>query len=174
MLSKMPNDETKRTKSERNRTYRLIKRAVIALVAIIGVGYLLWQMTMQQQAVGLNHHTYYVSIARTPDELQRGLSGTDSLTADHGMLFIFPKEDKWAIWMKDMNYPIDIVWLDKDAVVNYMVKNASPSSYNAEDPTKSTQFAPDVPARYVIELPSGTIERTGIAIGDPAGLPSGT
>lgn len=174
MLSKMPNDETRKTKSERNRTYRWIKRAVIALVVIIGVGYLLWQMNMQQQAVGLHHQTYYVSIVRTPEEIQRGLSGTDSLAANRGMLFVFPREDKWAIWMKDMNYPIDIVWLDKDAVVNYIVKNAQPSSYNADDPTKSTMYTPEKPARYVIELPSGTIERTGIAIGDPAGLPSGT
>jgi uncharacterized membrane protein (UPF0127 family) len=130
-------------------------------------------MNIQQQAVGLHHHTYYVSIARKPEELQRGLSGTDSLAADRGMLFVFPKDDKWGIWMKDMNYPIDIVWLDKDAVVNYMVKNAQPSSYNAVEPVKSI-MSPDKPARYVIELPSGTIERTGIVIGDPAGLPSGT
>lgn len=170
----MPNDETRKTKSERSKTHRWVTRAIVAVAVLLGVGYLLWQMNMQQQAVGLHHQTYYVSIARTPEELQRGLSGTDSLAANRGMLFVFPKEDKWAIWMKDMKYPIDIVWLDKDAVVNYMVKNAQPSSYNDADPTKSTQFAPDKPARYVIELPSGTIERTGIVIGDPAGLPSGT
>ena len=159
------------TTSAKKRT--IIKSIIVGIAIVVGAGYLYWQMTNPQQAVGLHHQTYYVSIARTPEELQRGLSGTDSLAANRGMLFVFPKEDRWGIWMKDMKYPIDIVWLDKDAVVNYMVKNAQPSSYNPDQPEKSI-MSPDQPARYVIELPSGTIERTGIAIGDPAGLPSGT
>lgn len=45
-----------------------------------------------QQAVGLHHQTYYVSIARTPEELQRGLSGTDSLAANRAMLFVFQRQ----------------------------------------------------------------------------------
>lgn len=104
---------------------------------------------------------------RTAAELEKGLSGTASLPADNAMLFIFDKSDNPVIWMKDMNYPIDIVWLNNEKQVVHMVKNAQPSGYPKE------KFQSATPARYVIELPSGTIERTGITQGDPAGLPEG-
>lgn len=147
--------------------YRWAKRIIIALAVIIGFGLLWWQMNDQQQAIRLHGYTYHMTIMRTSDELQRGLSDTQGLASDHAMLFVFPSNDTWPIWMKDMNYPIDIVWLDSDRNVVYMAKDAKPSSY------PDTQFKPDKNARYVIELSSGTIERTGIKIGDPAGLPSG-
>lgn len=149
------------------KSWRWAKSGIIALAAVVGIGYLLWQMNDQQQVVRLHGNSYHVSIMKTADELERGLSGTDNLPNEHGMLFVFPTDNKWPIWMKDMKYPIDIVWLDKDTTVVYMVKNAQPESY------PDTQFTPNKNARYVIELASGTIERTGITIGDYAGLPSG-
>jgi uncharacterized membrane protein (UPF0127 family) len=108
-----------------------------------------------------------MTVMRTQAELTRGLSGTDSLAADQAMLFVFSHDDKWAIWMKDMKYPIDIVWLDSGGQVIHTVKNAQPSGYPKE------QFRPGSSSRYVIELASGTIEQTGIKNGDLAGLPSG-
>lgn len=159
----MPNDETRKTKSAR----KWARGAIVVVAIVAGLTWLWWQMTSQQQVVQLHGHLYGMTVMRTDEELQRGLSGTQSLPADQAMLFVFPTDDKWAMWMKDMNYPIDMVWLGDDKKVVYMVKNAQPSSY------PKTQFKPDTNTRYVIELPSGTIERTGIAIGDPAGLPSG-
>lgn len=119
------------------------------------------------QTLQLRGMTYQTQVRNDKDELERGLSGTKSLPDGHAMLFVFPNDDKWAIWMKDMNYPIDIVWLDKDKKIVHLVKDAQPSSY------PDTRFVPQTDSRYVIELPSGTIERTGITLGDKAGLPSG-
>jgi uncharacterized protein len=144
-----------------------VVRILITLAVVAGVGYLVWQLNDQQQALRLHGHTYHISIMRTREELMRGLSGTNSLPANQAMVFVFPGDDKWAIWMKDMKYPIDIVWLDKNKLVVYLIKNAQPSSY------PKTQFKPDRDTRYVIEFPSGTIDMTGIRVGDPAGLPSG-
>ena len=146
---------------------RWVKSVLVAAIAVIGVGFLWWQMSQGQNELRLDGQRYTVSIMRSEAELERGLSGTDSLPADHGMLFVFPNDSKWAMWMKDMKYPIDMVWLSSVRQVVYTVKNAPPSSY------PNAQFSPPVDSRYVIELPSGTIERTGIKQGDPAGLPSG-
>lgn len=154
--------------------YRWVKNGLIALAIIVGVGLLFWKLNYDQQTLRLHGHTYRITVLKTEDELQRGLSGTDSLPADHAMVFVFPREEKWAIWMKDMNYPIDIIWLDSAKTVVHMEKNVQPSTYNKAKPAESKQFKPTKAARYVIELASGTIERTGITIGDPAGLPSGT
>lgn len=154
---------------------RWVERILIALAVIAGATFMYWQMTSAGEAIGLHHHTYHVAVMRTEAELEHGLSDTKSLPADHAMLFVFPQSSiqGTSIWMKDMNYPLDIVWLNNDRVVIHMEKNVLPSTYNRADPTKSTIFKPDQPARYVIELPSGTIDETGIVLGDPAGLPSG-
>lgn len=140
---------------------------IVSLAVIVGGAFLWWQMDQDQASLQLHGQRYRISVMRTDAELQKGLSGTDSLPDGQAMVFVFPHDDKWGIWMKDMKYPIDIVWLDSDRTVVHMVKNAQPSSY------PDTTFKPDVDSRYVIELPSGTIERTGIAKGDPAGMPSG-
>lgn len=141
--------------------------SIVSLAIVAGGAFLWWQMSQSQASLQLHGQRYHILVMRTEAELQKGLSGTDSLPEGQAMVFVFASDSKWGMWMKDMNYPIDIVWLNADRQVVHVVKNAQPSSY------PDTTYTPDVPARYVIELPSGTIERTGIAIGDAAGLPSG-
>lgn len=97
-------------------------------------------------------------VAKTTEERTKGLSGTAKLHNDQAMLFVFDSDNKWSIWMKDMSYPIDIVWLDKDKKVVYIVKNAPPESYPYES------FTPKEDARYVVELPAGTADRKKIDI----------
>jgi len=142
------------------------KAAAIFLLLLLSGTVLWWQMQQDESLLRLGGQQYRVTVMRTDDQLQKGLSGTSDLPADHAMLFVFPSDGKWPMWMKDMTYPIDIVWLDNSKHVTYTVKNAQPSSY----PTK---FIPDVPSRYVVEVPAGTVERTGIKKGDQARLPEG-
>jgi uncharacterized membrane protein (UPF0127 family) len=78
------------------------------------------------------------------------------------MIFVHSTDDKWAVTMKDMNFPVDIVWLDSDKKVVYIVKNAPPESYPYE------QFVPKKKARYVIELPAGTVGGKSIDINGSA------
>ena len=58
-----------------------------------------------------------------------------------------------------MNFPIDIIWLDKDKKVVYIVKNAPPESYPYE------QFEPKEEVRYVLEVAAGTVQQKKITIG---------
>lgn len=139
---------------------------LITLAAIAASVFLWWWMDYEHNSLSLSGARYHISIVDSEAERERGLSGSDSLPDGQAMLFVFPNDSTWGIWMKDMKYPIDIVWLDKGKKVVYTVKNAEPSSY-------PKIFQPIEKARYVIELPNGTIEKTGIAVGDPAGLPSG-
>ena len=151
---------------------RWVKLVVAVLIVIIGGTVVWWQVQQNQSLVRLDSHSYHVAIMRTNAQLTKGLSGTDSLPSDQAMLFVFPGNAKWQMWMKDMNYPIDMVWLNNNDRVVATVKNAQPSSYNKANPSESVIFTPSQTAHYVIELPGGTIERTGIKNGDLAGLPS--
>lgn len=139
----------------------------LAIALLIGISGAFWWYIHDGVVVQLHGQRYHTVIMRTDAERERGLSGTGSLPDDQAMLFVFQRDSQWGMWMKDMQYPIDIVWLNSDRRVVYMVKDAQPSSY------PDTVYRPGVGSRYVIELPSGTIERTGIVEGDLATLPSG-
>lgn len=106
--------------------------------------------------------TYDVRVVSSEPLRQKGLSGTSRLGKTEGMLFVFNKEDKWGIWMKDMLIPIDIIWLDSEKKVVYLVKEADPSSY------PHTTFRPSRAAKYVVELQAGVIQARNIKIGDQA------
>ena len=75
---------------------------------------------------------------------------------------VFESDDTWGIWMKDMKVPIDIIWLDNEKGVIYIVKNASPES-STDKIYKSTEDA-----RYVIELSAGSVQKYGISVGQKA------
>lgn len=142
------------------------KAAAIFLLLLLGGTVLWWQLQLADSQLVLSGQRYHTTVMRSDKQLQAGLSGTDSLPSDEAMLFVFPRASNWPIWMKDMSYPIDIVWLDDSQRVVHVVKNAQPASY-------PTQFVPDSPSRYVVELPSGTATRTNIKKGDQAYLPKG-
>ncbi len=100
-----------------------------------------------------------VDIASTPASLARGLSGRPSLRSDEGLLFIFDQPGRYSFWMKDMNFPIDIIWLTADLNVAYIKKDASPDSYPAT-------FESPEDAQYVLEVVAGFAERNNIKAGD--------
>lgn len=94
----------------------------------------------------------------TQEDLEKGLSGRHALPADSGMLFMFKTDAPWCFWMKGMKFPIDIVWLNSQKQVVYIVRGAQPSSYPA-------QFCPPEDARYVIEVNEGIVDQAAIVTG---------
>lgn len=97
-------------------------------------------------------------VVDTPYTLTRGLSGRTSLPPGTGMLFVFSNEDKWGFWMKDMQFPIDIIWADKSGTVVSVASDVEPKSY-------PEIFYPSVPAQYVLEVPVGFVQTHAIAKG---------
>jgi len=73
-----------------------------------------------------NGNVIAVEIADTFKQRSKGLSGRDNLNADSAMLFVFDKESYYSFWMLDMNFPIDIVWLDSEYKVVDIAKNIKP------------------------------------------------
>ncbi|MES2630536.1 MAG: DUF192 domain-containing protein [Patescibacteria group bacterium] len=112
--------------------------------------------------VRIGSGVYSLLLADTETELIQGLSGTESLEIDGGLLMDFGFDYTHGIWMKDMKYPLDLVWLDKSKTIVYVVRDAPP-----EDPVE-TVYSPGDNARYVIELPAGSIQKSDIKIGNKA------
>lgn len=141
-------------------TYIFLGGLAIILVGLV-IAYVLNTFT-PTTSVRIGSGVYHLWVADTEAELVQGLSGVESLKGDGGLLMKFDKDHTWGIWMKDMKIPLDIVWLDKNKEVVYVVKNAKPSL------STDVIFTPKTNARYVIELPMGEVEKSGIKNGDKA------
>jgi len=143
--------------------WRKLTTWLVILIVLAGIAgaayYALLPQLRPHVTVHIGDGVFAAQVANTEAAREKGLSGTLNLRSDQAMLFVFDSDGKWPIWMKDMNYPIDIVWLDSNKKVVYIVKNAPPESYPYE------QFTPKENARYVIELPSGTVSQKSIDIG---------
>jgi uncharacterized membrane protein (UPF0127 family) len=98
-------------------------------------------------------------IADTPEKRVIGLSDRDFLPSNTGMLFKFDTSDIYGIWMKDMHFPIDIIWLDKNKVVVNLKHNVDPSTY-------PFVFYPPKASLYVLEVRAGFINDKGLKLGD--------
>ena len=100
-----------------------------------------------------------VGVADTTTERIQGLSGRESMEYKEGLLFIFDELDFHSIWMKEMNFSIDIIWLNNLQQVMHIEKDVSPDTY-------PESFRPDQKSRYVLEVSSGFVQKEGIKIGD--------
>lgn len=113
----------------------------------------------------IGEQTLWLAVADTPEERVRGLSGRTTLAADRGMLFVFSDPGKYSFWMKDMAFPLDILWLSQGIVVE-MVTLPAPLDHE-HIPT----YLPRHEADRIIELPAGRAKELGIATGTRLVLP---
>lgn len=107
----------------------------------------------------MNNAPLKVAIANTPETRSQGLSGLKSIPQNHGLLFVFPENEKYGIWMKGMLFDLDIIWLNEQMRVVFIKDQVRPDTY-------PTIFYPPTNARYVLETNAGFVEEQGIQEGD--------
>jgi uncharacterized membrane protein (UPF0127 family) len=159
----------------------MVVRNVLSFVLSLGLGALLLILTFgyffddvrnfvmrdtETNTIYINGTPFTVRIADTQPERAQGLSGTEPLGRNEGMLFIFDESDYYGFWMKDMNYPIDILWFDASRRLVHLETDVRPDSY-------PTSYAPDEPARYVVELAAYTADSFQFQEGALLTLPAG-
>lgn len=145
----------------RRSTTNILVIGIILIVIATAVAFVLMNFQPKTE-VKLADGVFQVKVADNEAAREQGLSGVDRLQPNEGLLMVFESDDDWGIWMKDMKIPIDIIWLDKNKSVVYIIKNASP------DLGMSKVFTPSKDARYVLELPAGNVQQAGIKVGDSA------
>lgn len=105
-----------------------------------------------------------MQVVRSGEERVRGLSGKLCIVDTQAMLFIFNEPADHGIWMKDMRFGIDIVWLDVDRKITHIENNVQPDSY-------PYVYRPGSPSLYVLELGAGQAQRIGLQTGQQLNLP---
>lgn len=105
----------------------------------------------------INNHTLNLHLAKTSEDKKIGLSKYKTLPQDFGMIFIFDKPDLYGFWMKDMKFPIDIIFIKNGQIVT-IYKNVNPPK-NPNDILPA--FYPKQPANMVLEINANLSEKYG-------------
>lgn len=110
--------------------------------------------------ISINDQIIKVEVANTPESRYEGLSGRENLCADCGMLFVFPDKSVRTFVMRNMNFPLDIIWIDGDEIKkiskNLPLEGAQPA----------VKYSSDAPIDYVLEVNGGFCENYEIKVGD--------
>jgi hypothetical protein len=121
--------------------------------------------TTTESTVIIGNTTVQVEVEDTDASRQQGLSGRASLADGTGMLFVFDAPGNYGFWMKDMNFSIDMLFIDASGTIVTIAPNASPEGYHQNPPEV---FNPASPVKYVLEVPAGFAAKNGIKVGQTA------
>ena len=111
-----------------------------------------------------NGQIILAEVADTEKKRVEGLSGKDILQENLAMLFVFDDEDYRSFWMPDMQFAIDIIWLDEDYYIVGIAKNVMPTPDKSLD--ELPRYNSEMPAQYVLEVNAGFSERHNLIKGD--------
>ncbi|HSW74814.1 MAG TPA: DUF192 domain-containing protein [Candidatus Saccharimonadales bacterium] len=135
---------------------------VIALVcSYVAVNFVL--ASSHYKTLHAPHANYRLKVANTPAQRMEGLSARTSMATHDGMLFDFNTPVKSCFWMRDMLFPLDIIWLDSGRRVVHVQPGLSPKTY-------PKTYCTPVAAQYVVELNAGQAQSAGLNVGVVVGF----
>ncbi len=108
--------------------------------------------------VSINEQVLELKLADTIDEQAAGLSNLEKVPFD-GMYFVFDPPAEQVFWMKDMLFPIDIIWVNNGAVIKI---DPSIAPKKAADDNLLTKYFSPGKVDAVIELPAGRASELGL------------
>ena len=100
-------------------------------------------------------------IPTTSELMAKGLAVKNQLKENEAMLFVFEESAKRSFWMKDMKFPIDIIWLDSDGNVVHIEQNLQP----CVSVLICTSYSPNIESQYVLETVAGFTQRHNVSVG---------
>ena len=103
-----------------------------------------------------------VQIADTGPLYTRGLMFQDELPFDQGMIFVFEGEEKRSIWMRNMQFSLDILWLDIEGNILHIEKNVPPCKTALETASCPSYKGDNKLAKYVLEVTDGFVDKNNI------------
>jgi len=111
--------------------------------------------------IGSTSKTIKVECVVSPEKLKQGLSGRKELKQGTGMLFIFTDLIPHTMWMPNMNFPLDVVWLDEQLSVVHISYGLVPCEPNGPCANSSSIYS----TMYAIEVNAGDAAALGFHAG---------
>lgn len=166
MLNKTPKEDSEKTASAPKHRRIILVSLVITLLLGTGIGLYLRQnrniilsscsadTLPETTIITIGNDKLVAEVTSTDQQKQLGLSGRPCLEDGTAMLFPYSEPGNLCFWMKDMRFPIDMVWLDKGKKVVTIKADATPDSF-------PQSFCPSRPAQYVVEVQAGLAKSLG-------------
>lgn len=144
-------------------------RLILGIIVVIVLGVLFvnivgnnFSLFAPKSTVTIDGHTFHVTVATTQQAKENGLSNTSSLPKDQGMLFSFTTPGYYEFWMRNMKYPLDIIYIAHNKIVSIAFNVANPNNPLVPLPI----YKPNQPADTVLEINGGLSTTYHIQVGD--------
>ena len=142
----------------------LFKKLALAIFLVILSGFIIFFIFNKEKSqtlrkLKIDGTTINVEIAANHNQKRRGLSERNYLPEKQGMLFAHDEPQIINIWMKDMRFAIDIIWIDENFKIIYIAADVQPDSF-------PKIFSSPRPAQYVLEVNAGFAKKNNIKIDD--------
>lgn len=133
------------------------KSSLFILIGLVFVILGAVSFSAKKSSIKIGNGNFQLEEVSSQIDLQKGLSGRNFLGEKNGMLFVFNKTEEQCMWMKEMKFSLDMIWLDDNQSIIALEESVAPETY------------PDSfchgPAKFVIELNQGDIKKYQIQKG---------
>ena len=144
-----------RSRGEHGLVWLIIAGVLGAL--ILFVVYSFWPNELSSTTVTIGAKTFHADVADNEELRKTGLGEHTSLSGDSAFLFAYDSDDVWPVQTADIDFPVDIVWVNAENEVVFIAKKAKS--------TGTGVFKPQGKSRYVLILPAGSISQYTIKPG---------
>ncbi len=93
---------------------------------------------------------FYLEVADSELERTRGLMRRTHLGERHGMLFVFNELGFYSFWLRNTFISLDLLWLNEQGQIVDSIEQTT---------ILHGIYYPKVAAKYVIELPAGSVRQ---------------
>ena len=145
---------------------KLIFKILVLLLVLMSIFFVFYNTRQDQDFIHrtdtvlhIHNQQLHTQVAKTGGEAGIGLSQHPYLRETEAMLFVFEHPGFYAFHMPNMNFPIDIIWLNKNREIVTIKHTARPEDY----PEK---YYPEKSAQFVVETVAGFADRYNLKNGD--------
>lgn len=139
--------------------YNIFMRRLPAILILFVFQSLACAQALNTQAC-FKHVCVSCEVADDNSSRQSGLMFRKALPDNKGMLFVFEEESRPSFWMKNMLFPLDIIWISKDDLVVGLSKGVKPCAGACES------ISPQEKIKYAVEVGAGFVDKYKIGLGD--------
>ncbi|MFN3410680.1 MAG: DUF192 domain-containing protein [Exilispira sp.] len=140
-----------------------MNKTISIVLIILLIVFFFYGCNQNKHFIEINGVRLYIEIALTDQERATGLMYRDKLPEDHGMLFIFEKEQVLNFWMKNTSIPLSIAYIRENGLIIGI--------YDMK-PYDETAISSIYPCKYALEVNRGWFAKNNIKTGDTIKLPS--
>ncbi len=137
---------------------------IIFIIVITFIIFIIPFRKSKQATVTIRNQSFTVEVADTDQKRTKGLSGRNSLDQKTGMLFVFDTADFYSFWMKEMKFPIDILFIRDNKIVT--IAQSVPKPKDDTAPAGLLLYKPAQAVNYVLEINAGLSQKYGFEEGD--------